>query len=75
MPLVSDSLPTFEQCKGINYPSFGQYLIIMISIQQPSVMRHSASDNRFPALIDRNISYRAAKAHLSSPESSPIALR
>lgn len=72
MPLVSDCLPTFEQCKDINYPSFGQYLIIMISIQLPSVMRHNASDNRIPAIICRNISDRAAKAHLSSPESSPI---
>lgn len=72
MPLMSDSLLMFEQCKGINYPSFDQYLIIMISIQQSSVMRHRASDNRFPALICRNISDRAAKAHLSSHESSPI---
>ncbi|WP_308376466.1 hypothetical protein [Prevotella corporis] len=38
-------------------------------------MRHNASDNRFPALICRNISDRAAKAHLSSTESSPIALQ
>ena len=75
MPVVSDCLPTFEQCKGINYPSFDQYLIIMISIQQPSVMRHYASDNQFPALICRNISDRAAKAHLSSSKSSPIALQ
>ena len=75
MPLMSDSLLMFEQCKGINYPSFDQYLIIMISIQQPSVMRHYASDNQFPALICRNISDRAAKAHLSSSKSSPIALQ
>ncbi|WP_277016764.1 hypothetical protein [Prevotella corporis] len=75
MPLVSGCLPTYEQCKGINYPSFDQYLIIMISIQQPSVMRHYASDNQFPALICRNISDRAAKAHLSSSKSSPIALQ
>ena len=71
MPLMSDSLLMFEQCKGINYPSFDQYLIIMIlsnSHQSCATMLPTIgfqpSSAETSAIVQQKLTFHRTKAHL-----------
>lgn len=71
MPLMSDSLLMFEQCKGINYPSFDQYLIIMILSNSPQscatmlpTIGFQPSSAETSAIVQQKLTFHRPKAHL-----------